>query len=176
MQSQALTAAVLLSFPRPPDHLDLPGTAPCSCRFCVRMYVCLLAWKGKGAPSSARLRSVGRVCVRVVLQIPGHFCVWVPPSAGLRFGRRKITNYKLQITTVLPTTTTLVLRATFFRSAGLSSSEHPALCFDIPRSLLGSPWKASTVLYSRCLDKCGRSFYFISLPQCVLSARSFFAR
>ena len=64
---------------------------------CVHVIVCM--WKG-GLGSHLCSSLVGRSCgsVRVVPQIPGHFCVWVPPSAGLRFGRRKIANYKLQIT------------------------------------------------------------------------------
>ena len=86
--------------PRPPDPLGLSGTASCFRLFVVSCVLCGLHVEWRFWTSHFCSSLVGRSCwsVRVVPQIPGHFCVWVPPSAGLRFGRRKITNYKLQIT------------------------------------------------------------------------------
>ena len=105
MQSHGPYGRRTSPFPRPPDHLGLPGTAPCCCRFCVRMYVCvLLGMAPKDTPPLVFGRSVVRVCPCRSPNSWALLCVWVPPSAGLRFGRRKITNYKLQITSATPCT------------------------------------------------------------------------
>ena len=93
-------AAVLLPLHDPQIPLGLSGTA---LRFWPYVVSCAV-WSACEGMASLDLPppAFGRSVVRVgPCRSPNSwalFCGWVPPSAGLRFGRRKITNYKLQIT------------------------------------------------------------------------------
>ena len=83
--------------PRPPDHLGLPGTAPCSCRFCVRMYVCVLL--GMAQKDTTPLLVFGRSVVRVSVsfpKFPGTFVFGcrLRRACASGVGKSQITNYR----------------------------------------------------------------------------------
>ena len=88
------------SSPRPPDP---PGpvrdrfTLPAVCCFVCAVWSACEGMASLDLPPPAFGRSVVRVGPCRSPNSWALFCGWVPPSAGLRFGRRKITNYKLQI-------------------------------------------------------------------------------